>query len=67
MNIYMCIYIYSGNKADRLLYKNRCHLYYSLVKKAQYNYFSSPFNNCSDSNLCSIQSTKFVIALAHPH
>ena len=39
----------SRNEADRLLYKNQCHLYNSLVKKAQSDYFSSLFKNCSDS------------------
>ena len=39
----------SRNEADRLLYKNQCYLYNSLVKKAQSDYFSSLFKNCSDS------------------
>ena len=38
---------YSDN--DRLLYRNQCLLYNSLLKKAQSNYFSSLFINCSDS------------------
>ena len=39
----------SRNEADRHLYKNQCHLYNSLVKKAHSDYFSSLFKNCSDS------------------
>ena len=39
----------SRNEADRLLYKNQCHLYNALVKKAQSDYFSSLFKNCSYS------------------
>ena len=43
-----CTWCNSRNETDRLLYKNPCHLYNSLVKKAQSNYFSSLFKNCSD-------------------
>ena len=39
----------SGNKSDKLLYKKQCHIYNSLLKKAQSNYFSSLFENCLDS------------------
>ena len=34
---------------DRLLYRNQCRLFNSLLKKAQSNYFSSLFVNCSNS------------------
>ena len=34
---------------DRLLYRNQCRPYSSLLKKAQLNYFSSLFVRCSDT------------------
>ena len=34
---------------DYLLYRNQCRLFNSQLKKAQSNYFSSLFVNCSDS------------------
>ena len=34
---------------DRLLCRNQCLLYNSLLKKAQSNYFASQFFNCSNS------------------
>ena len=39
----------SGNESDKLLYKKLCHMYNSLLKKAQSNYFSSLFDNGLDS------------------
>ena len=46
----------SHSDNDRLLYRNKCQLRNSLLKKAQSNYFSSLFVNCSDSKSlwCSI-------------
>ena len=44
-----CYKHYSRNEADTLLYENQCYLYNSLVKKTLSNYFSSLFQNCSDS------------------
>ena len=32
-----------------MIYKKQCHIYNSLLKKAQSNYFSSLFDNCLDS------------------
>jgi hypothetical protein len=39
----------SHSDHDRLLFRNQCKLYNSLLKKAQSNYFSSLFVNCSNS------------------
>ena len=38
----------SHSDNNRLLYCNQCRLYNSQLKKAQSNYFSSLFINCSD-------------------
>ena len=57
----------SCNEADRLLNKNHCHLYNSLVKKPSLITFHFCSKPAQIQNLCGIQSTKFVIAPAHPH
>ena len=59
MNGYLCECIHTANiyfalhkshsDNDRLIYRDQCRLYNSLLKKAQSNYFSSLFVNCSDS------------------
>ena len=50
----------SRNESDKLLNKKQCHMYNSLLKKGQSNYFSSLFDHCLGSKSLWLSNEKML-------